>query len=61
LALNAAACPFSRTALVDDIVQVLPLVSMIAAPSPAVTIEPFGDGVDVEVLLKVISCKYYPF
>ncbi len=45
----------------DDIVHVLPFVSMIAVPLPAATIEPSGDGIDVEVLLKVISCSYEPF
>jgi hypothetical protein len=45
LALNAAACPFFRTASVDDIVQWTPLASVIAPFEPASTMVSSGDGV----------------
>jgi hypothetical protein len=45
LALNAAAFPFSRTELVDDIVQTLPAASVIAPVEPARTTVSLGDAV----------------
>ena len=49
LPVEAAACPFSRTALLDDIVQRLPAASVIAAVEPASTNVSLGDGVGVGV------------
>ena len=45
----AAAFPFSRTALADDIVQRLPAASVIAAVEPARTTVSLGDAVGVGV------------
>jgi hypothetical protein len=44
LAVYAAAFPFSRTALVDDIVQRLPAASVIAPVEPARTMVSLGDA-----------------
>lgn len=47
--------PFTATKPVAVTVHVLPLVSMMAALLRVATMEPFGDGFDVKVLLKVVS------
>jgi hypothetical protein len=53
LALNAAACPFFRTASVDDIVQWTPLASVIAPFEPASTMVSSGEALRAADMVEV--------